>query len=374
MRILQITNSFYPVIGGQEKVVIETSKKLVEKGHEVTVLTSNYLIEGPYKNFEDLEGIKIIRLKNTLWLGGYGYVKDLKKWLMKNYGNFDIAHCHGYNRYMAEFSLKFLKKRIPLIFSPHGFIHTKKNMFFKKIHDKSFGRLIKKADMCTALTKLDYNFYNKLGVEKNKILDLPNGIDIEKFSKNDKNIVSQFKKKFGIKKDFLLYVGRIHESKGLQYVVDAIKSLDIQLIIIGTDSGYKESLEKKIRMLNLQNKIKFIGPLEERYLISAYKSCKAFVLFSEWEGFGIVVIEAMAAGKPVIVSNRGSLPHLVKDGKNGIVVKFKDVKDLKDKIKFILENEKEAKKIAKKGKEFSKDYSWKKIINKLEKIYEKVRC
>ena len=362
MKILQITSSFFPVLGGQEKVVYEISKRLVEKGHKVTILTTDLLCEEKVPKREKLEGIEIVRFKNKLFLGSYGYSPEAIRWLKENYSKYNIVHSHGYNRHLSEFAIKILYGKIPIIFSPHGFIHTKKNYFFKIIHDITFGRFVKRANLCTALTKLDFGEYEKLGVKKEKIVEIPNGVDVEKFSKSKK----YDSKKFG---DFILYVGRIHESKGLQYVLEAIKKLDTKLVIVGKDAGYKQDLMEKSKKLGIEKKLIFLGGIVDEDLIKLYKSSKIFVLFSEWEGFGIVVVEAMAAGKPIIVSNRGSLPHIVNNKKEGFVVKFKDVKELHKRIEQLLNDNKLCKNMGIEGKKTSKKYEWKNIVKKYEEIY-----
>ncbi|MFH1308562.1 MAG: glycosyltransferase family 4 protein [Patescibacteria group bacterium] len=358
MRILQITATFFPVIGGQEKVVYEISKRLIKKGYKVDILTSDSLCEDQnLPSVSQLEGIKIIRLKNTKHLAGYGYAPALKKWLKQYERNYDLIHSHGYNRYLSEFAIGFTK--LPVVFTPHGFIHTKKNMFFKRLHDKTVGKKIRKCEVCTALTKLDYKDYKRLGVRNDQIWDVPNGVDIEKFKKVDKKLVDKLKKKYKLK-NTLLFVGRIHESKGLQYVAEAIKHLDCKLLIIGKDAGFKDKLKS--------DKIIFGGSLTDKELIAAYHACDVFVLFSEWEGFGIVVIEAGAAKKPVITSDRGSLPYIVKD--NGIMVPFKDIKTLREKIQYLLKNKKVAKKMGENGFKIAKNYSWDSVVNKLIKAYQ----
>jgi glycosyltransferase involved in cell wall biosynthesis len=371
MKILQITSTFFPVLGGQEKVVYEISKRLAEKGHEVTILTTDLFAEKEkYTKEETLDKIKILRFKNKYFLGGYGYSPDAINWLKKNWKKYDIVHSHGYNRYLSEIALKVLYKKIPLIFSPHGFIHTKKNYLFKIIHDLTIGRYIRKANYCTALTKLDFKEYKRLGVKERKILEIPNGVDFEEFSKEDKKEISKIKKEYG---KFILYVGRIHKSKGLQYVIEAIKDIDIKLLIVGKDSGYKKELEKISEGMKIRSKIVFLGGIIDKKLIDFYKASEAFVLFSEWEGFGIVAIEAMAAGKPLIVSDRGSLPYLVKEGKQGFVVEFKNVQKLSNKIEEILTNKKLQEKMGKEGIKTSKNYDWKKIVNKYEEVYKNAK-
>jgi len=208
-----------------------------------------------------------------------------------------------------------------------------------------------------------------LGVEKNKIIDLSNGVHLNKFSKINFNEIKKFKKKYNLNKDVLLYVGRIHKSKGLQYVLEAIKNLEIKFLIVGKDAGYKRNLKRRIKKLKLEEKVIFAENLNEKELVTAFKSSKIFTLFSEWEGFGIVVIEALAAGIPVVVSDRGALPQLIENNVNGLIVKFKDIEKLKEDIEKLLSNNKLRNKFIKNGINFSKNYSWESIIRKIEKVY-----
>ena len=371
MRILQITSTFFPVAGGQERVVYEISKRLVKKGHQVDILTTDLLCNNKVKRKEKQEGINIIRLKNNLYLGGYGFSKEAFKWLKDNWKKYDLVHSHGYNRFLSELSLWILKEKLPLIFTPHGFIHTRKNYLFKFIHDLTVGRVIGNADKLTALTKLDFIDYKRLGVEEEKIAEIPNGVDIKKFGKIDEGNVSIFRKKYQLSKT-ILFVGRIHESKGLRYLIEAVKDIDCKLMIVGEDAGYKKKLENRIRNLGIKNKVIFTGHLEEKEKITSYHACDVFVLFSEWEGFGITVIEAMASRKPVIVSDRGSLPFLVENRQEGFIVPFKNINGLKEKINFLLKKKKAAKQMGLNGLKKAKGYNWEKIVEMYLKVYKEI--
>ena len=374
MRILHITSSFLPIIGGQEKVVEELAEDLQKLKHDITILTTDLFCENSnLPKHENLRGIEIVRCKNDLFLGGYGYSREAISWLKENWRKYDVVHCHGYNRFLSEFAVYYLRKKKPVIFTPHGFIHTKRNYLFKKVHDLTLGKFVKYAKICTALTKLDFKEYKKLGVKKEKIVEIPNGVSKDFFKKINKQELKNFKTKYKIKENAILYVGRIHESKGLQYVFEAIKDLNLQFILVGQDSGYKKSLVKLAEKLKIENKINFIGNLNKKDLVKIYRSCKAFVLFSEWEGFGIVVVEAMASEKPVIISDRGSLVHLVDNNQEGFIVPFQNTTILKKKIEELLEDNKKIKIMGTKGKKTAKNYMWEKITKDYEKIYKKIK-
>lgn len=365
MKILQISSVPVSFQGGTEKVVWEISKKLSEK-HEITILQTNLYLPEEKSSSADKDNVKIITCKNDRFLGGYGFSKEFKRKLKEIYKNFDIIHIHGYGRFTSDFSLKFLKNKKPIVFTAHGFFHSKKANLIKKLHYVLKGRLLKNANVCTALTELEKKQYRRLGVKEEKIKVIPNGIDIDRFNVK---ILREFGKKYSDGKKVLLYVGRIHESKGIQYVIEAIKDLDLKFLIVGNDAGYKDILERKINNLGIENKVKILENINDVELAKIYKISDMFVLFSEWEGFGITSIEAMAAGKPVIVSNRGALPYLVKNNQTGFVVEFPKAEKLRDKIIFLLENGKKAKEMGENGKGEAKKYDWKNIIKQYEEVY-----
>jgi glycosyltransferase involved in cell wall biosynthesis len=369
MKILQISSVPVTYAGGTEKVVLELSKEL-SKRHDVTILQTNlYEEKKDYQKIGHIEKVKIITCKNDKFLGGFGYSKEFKKVLKRIYKKFDLIHIHGHGRFTSDFTMRYVGKKKPLIYTAHGFFHSSKGGKVKKLYNKWFKLKKGKIEFFTALTELEKKQYLKLGVKKNKIKILPNWVDLKKFQhKKDKKYIDKLFK--NSKNKTLLFVGRLHESKGIQYALKAIKNLEINFLVVGRDAGYKKYLDQIIEKNNLKEKVKIIEGISEKDLMKTYNSSDFFVLFSEWEGFGIVVLEAMASKLPVIVSNRGALPLLIKDNENGLISEFPSIKSLKNKLTKIIEDEKLRKKIIKNSVEFVKKFNTPKIIKEYEELYK----
>lgn len=373
MKILNISSVPVTYSGGTERVIFELSKEFSKK-HKVTILQTNlYEERKKIKKYSKIGEINIITCKNDKFLGGFGYSKEFKNVLKKIWKAYDIIHIYGHGRFTSNFSLNFLKNKKPLVYSAHGFFHDKRHQVFKKIYNIYFKKVLKKVQpFCIALTEIEKQQYLKFGIKKEKITIIPGGITCQKLK--IKNI-SKLKKEYfeGKEKDkIMLYVGRIHESKGLKYIIQAIKNLDIKFIIIGKDTGYKKELEKLIKKEQVGKKVKFLGRLNEKELKEMYNLCNFFILFSSWEGFGLTVIEAMSAGKPVIVSDKGALPLIVENGKTGFIVKYPNIKELNTKIKFFIKNTSLIKSMGKNAEKFSKQFNWKNITKKHLDIYNKL--
>ena len=373
IKILNISSARVQYLGGTEKVVWELSKYMAKQGHEVTILQTDLYEKGhKWKASEKKEGIDIITCRNDRFIKGFGYSKEFKKKLKEIWKEFDVIHVYGHGRFTSEYTLRFIKDKKPIVYSACGFFHNKKHSFAKKLYDKFFRRSARQIDFCTGLTEIENRRYGELGVPASKRGVVPAWIDLEKFKKRNVN-KEKLRRKYGIEdKKTLLYVGRVHESKGLQYVVEAVKNLDVNFLIVGRDADFSSVLKDKIKEYNLGDRVKILGGLDDKDLLEVYSLVDAFVLFSSWEGFGIVVLEAMAADLPVIVSNRGSLPTLIKHKNNGLVVNYPNVKELRENIQLLFGDRKLERKIKKNSRIFVKKFEYSKIAKQYEKIYERL--
>jgi len=215
-------------------------------------------------------------------------------------------------------------------------------------------------------------------VSSNKLLVIYNGIDLNKFIFQDKKAREEIRKELNLKKDdkVLISIGRLFEAKGYPYLIEAIKILkskypDIKLLIIG-EGEEKNKLETQIRGLNLEKNIFLLGRKEN---VSNYLNASdIFVLASLWEGFGLAIVEAMACGLPVITTNVGGIPEIIKDKISGLLVNPKDFKILAQKIDYLLNLDADSKeRFALKGRKIvEQKFPLEKMMTKYEELYYKL--
>ena len=180
----------------------------------------------------------------------------------------------------------------------------------KWLYDVLFGyRLLKNASKVIALTPFEAQQYIDFGVPEEKIQIIPNGIDLSQYDNLLPN--GSFKKKFDITEEMkiVLYLGRIHKIKGLDILVRAFANIvkeldDVKLVIIGPDDGYLRELETLIRLLEIPNNVQIVGYLSGKDKLAAGTvDADVYVLPSRYEIFGITVLESVACGTPIIITD-----------------------------------------------------------------------
>lgn len=376
MNILQVIPYFTPKRGGDVNVCYNLSKQLVKCGHEVTIITTDFEFDEEYVKTN--EEVNVIPFKCIANLGLFLYSPKMKKWTKDNIKNFDVVHLHDFRSYQNNVIYKYAKKyKIPYALQAHGSVlpfFAKQRL--KKLYDSFWGyEILKDASKVIALTKTEVEQYKKMGVNENKIEIVPNGIDLTEYENLPKR--GEFRRKYLIKDEekIVLFVGRLHKTKGLELLVkafaDLLKKLDsIKLVFVGPDDGYQSTLERVIQELKIDTKVVFIGFVSNNEKMAAYVDADVFVTPSFF-GFPVTFLEACACSTPIITTKRGDKLDWIHD-KVGYVVEY-DKDQLRDAIFKVLSERELRKRFGEEGKRLvMKKFGWKKIIEYIEQLYEKI--
>jgi glycosyltransferase involved in cell wall biosynthesis len=204
---------------------------------------------------------------------------------------------------------------------------------------------------------------------------IPNAVDTKKF--NPKNNNSKIIKRHGLEgKKMVLYVGRVKFHKGIEYFVGAAKFMDknTKFLIVGS-GDYEDVIRDYIHDLKLEDRVTLVGKVPDSELPQYYAACDVFVLpsLTRLEAFGIVGLEAMATGKPVIVSDIPGVREVITDGREGYLSPPMEIELMAKKIKKLLADPKLRKRMGMAGrKKVVKYFEISKIVDSLEKVYKEV--
>jgi len=305
MRIAILSPPWIPIppkgYGGVEKVVVDLTENLVQMGHDVMLFAT-----GDSKTKANLRYEFEKALGNNLFLKNniYIYLNHLNKFFkIIKQEKFDIIHNHM--QYTAQYFLDF--QTIP-------FIHTLHSAFYKNLKAPS-GFIKEKIK-----TLLKFRHHPYISISNNQRMDFPqlnyiktiyNGINTKEF----KPIIK--------KKNYLAWIGRITYNKGVDIAIKVAAKVGIPLKIAAfIDKGDFEYFNSEIKPLIKRTKTEMIGEIKDEKVKNQFLGEAIATLFPiRWhEPFGIVMIESMASGTPVIAFNKGSVPEVIEDKKTGFIV------------------------------------------------------
>ena len=275
------------------------------------------------------------------------------------------------------------KKKVPFVLTYHGdwqesfggFIRKTALSFYNKY---LLDKVLSYADVIISPSEFYINESRFLGKYRNKIVVIPNGINIEDFDIPYSKEECRGKLGLPIDKNIILFVGNLIPYKGPNVLVRAMQIIakevpDAELVFVGS-GGMRYDLEELSKRRGVDKYVKFAGFVEESLKPLYYKAADVFVLPSTMntEVFPLVLLEASASGLPMVVSDLDTFKCIIEDGYNGIVTKRRDENSLADAIIYLLTNEDIRKKMGKNARKKVEDYSWERIAEETEKVYEDV--
>lgn len=386
MKVLMLSWEYPPkCVGGLSNHVYNLTRNLSKAGDEVHVITC---AEDSALEEENDNGVFVHRV-NPINI----YNSDFVKWVMhlnfsiiergitliKEEGPFDVIHAHDW---LSTYSAKVLKGayKIPLVCTIHATEHGRNNGIHSDLQGYiSSAEWTLTYESCKVIACSDF-MRNQISEVHRKPWDdiciIPNGVDPSIFDINFDHL--QFRRRFAWDDEkIVLYVGRHVFEKGIHLLVYSAPKVvhnfhNTKFVIVGK-GPMTEDLEDRVRAMRLENNFIFTGYMDDESKNKLYKVADVAVFPSLYEPFGIVALEAMSAGCPVIVSDTGGLSEIVKHGVNGLKCINGSSDSIGDNILELLKNEKLINNIRKNAHEdIYNNYLWEKVAEHTHSIYEEV--
>jgi glycosyltransferase involved in cell wall biosynthesis len=366
MKIFHTVDLYNPFLCGPQQVVQQISERLVNRGHEVTVLTGY----NPKRDFDEMNGVKIrqFKINGNHAMGIKGNKEDYTQFLLNS--DYDVIMNYGTNVWTSDLTFDILHKiKCAKFLAPCGYSPLK-SFLWRIVYIKYFRKLPHYLRQYDTIIYHSDNYIDKAFGDKFNIKNfviIPNGASSEEFRQNHNN----FREKCEITtSNMALTVGNHTKPKGHKFVINAFKKAnrsDLTLVIIGNDvKSWRSSCAKKCSKISAKSAgtIRCLENCSREDIISAFFDADIFLLGSQVECSPVVIKEAMASHTPFISTNVGDV-SLYKGGK---VVE--SVNEMAYWINQIMENEGLRTKLGKIGQEeWRQKYTWEKITDMYEKLY-----
>lgn len=330
MKILQVVPYFHPAyaFGGPVKVAYSISKELVERGHNVTVYTTDVKSQterliGP--RIMDVDGIEVHYMRNLsmapVKMSNLFLSPELISTCKSELHKFDVVHLHEFTTFQNIVVAHYARKAgVPYILQAHGSIPLSGRRKRKLLFNTLFGnKILRNASKVIALSSVEKLHYRRVGLPDHKIVIIPNGIDLSDYVNLPTKGSFKNKFKIGSGKKIILYLGRIHETKGIDllinafaFLIDTFKDDNTLLVIAGPDDGNLATLKSLVDSLGISDLVVFTGFVEIGDKINALVDATLFVTPSFY-GFPMTFLEACATGTPIITTSSADFLEWIDD-------------------------------------------------------------
>lgn len=363
--ICMIIEGHYPSIGGAEMQARSVIKKLAEKGYVINVVSLGIDKTQPTNDY--IDGIPVHRIK-------YPHVKIIAPLVMLTksaiailkYRKADVIHIHitGYIAFLVGLLTWFIKSKTFTKVSgayefDGGLLDLKNRM---KLLKRFYNYFIKKVDYVQCISEETNRNMLQLGYKADQLLNIPNGVDVEKFHP---------KSKLSRETLNVVYIGRLRQYKGIEYLLEAwsivSQSISGKLILVG-GGEYGQQLKKICRDKNIVECVEFVGYVDN--VLPYYELADIYVQPSLNEGLPNSVLEAMSCGLPIVATKVSGNEDIVTHEVNGYLVEPRDSAGLSEAIKELMCEHEKRIRFGKKSREFIlNNYSIDYIVNRLMEEY-----
>ncbi|MFC6825509.1 glycosyltransferase family 4 protein [Halopelagius fulvigenes] len=303
MKILQVTPRYPPQSGGVETHVREISERLVERGHDVTVVTAD-AGDGGFRR-ERRNGVRVRRHRGLAPGGAMHVCPQVTAAVRRR--DADIVHAHNYHSFPLFFAALGVGDR-RFVATPHyhgGSADSLRDRLLS-LYRPLGRRAVRRADAVVAVSDWERErLADDFGVDATVI---PNGLDVDRFERAEPVVRDR---------PYLLTVGRLEEYKGVQHAIRALSELSAYDLLVVGSGPYRDELERIAREEGVDDRVSFLGFVDADRIPSLYAGASAHLTLSSFEAYGMTVAESLAAGTPCVVRKAGALSDWV--GRDGCV-------------------------------------------------------
>ncbi|QLH09710.1 glycosyltransferase family 4 protein [Candidatus Nitrosotenuis sp. DW1] len=375
--------------GGIMFLCVDIARELAKIGHDVTIYTTDLDFANNPNTFnkklpriESIQGFKINR--THVWLSYQLFYVNLGMYFEMKKNRADVIHTIGIRSFQSFIAALVSKKcKIPLIISDQGGLTThpdlqKTNPIKKllyKVQSPMINFIVNQATKIIVPNEYEREIFSHYGVIS-KTAVVRNGISLDELYKSKVD----FKAKYKINSDFVLFLGRFHRVKGIDILLHAWATIkdktdvqNIKLVILGVDFGFESEMYKIIDELKISDSVVVIKKPPREDVLAAYSACQFLALPSRWELSPLTPLEGFAFKKPVISTNVHGIPHTITNGENSILVEPENPKELARAILKLLSDEKTRTEYGLAGYRMVQDLcNSKKMAEDTLKVYEEI--
>ena len=355
MKIVDVNPFFYPFFGGIEHRMHQIAKELVARGHDVTIVTGQLKGTEPEEMSDD--GYRIVRLPSK-FINIYNPPYITSKGLLEKLNEIDADVVNFNYRWAPSYTKDMRKYKGKKVFTYHnmwgegiGIQHT-----MSEINDNGFRKTLNTFDHIISVSDYVRNDLIRRGIPEEKITTACPCLERYPELSEEEG-------------DYILSLGRLVRTKGLDYLIEAMQYIDCKLIICGKGPDSKR-LMKKISKFGMSDKVEMKGWVSEEEKQSLMSGCKMFVMPSLYESYGLAALEIMSYGRPVVCTDVNGLPDTVKDG--GIYVKPKDVKGLAEAVNSLLSDKDKRRELGMNARRVADSQNVSSTVDIIEKVFSNV--
>jgi D-inositol-3-phosphate glycosyltransferase len=387
--------------GGMNVYVRDLTRQLGQLGIHVDVFTRSQDDHVPHVLHELGYGNRVVHVpagpehpisKQELVKYIPEFVEGIKAFACEKGIKYDIIHSHYWMSGIAAASLSDAWGGTPIVHMFHTLGEMKNRIARSEAEREGEYRIdgenqvLRRADRVVVATVAELTQLRFLYKANGNMVVIPPGVDVSHFYPIPSDEAKMF---IGLKPEdrMVLFVGRIERLKGVDTLIQAMSCLQLKqqgrpvhLAIIGGDPAASPEemtaemtrLQKLCDDLAVGQTVVFLGKRDQDRLPYYYSAAEVLVMPSHYESFGMVALEAMACGTPVIASEVGGLAYLVRDGETGFTIPDQEPEELCDKISWLLNDAQLHATMSQRAVEYAQDYAWEKIAKQIVEVYEEL--